>query len=490
MRIVIILAIATASFASYYLIKNGDTMILNTPRVALDFDHLSKAIDPLNIPSLSDAFFINHLYSNLVELDEIQNIKTSLSENFYWQNSNTLVFEFSKNSPIQAEDAAFNLHRIIFNGNNLHEDLKQLLCKDDETRDECISRIQVIDGNLRITVYNAELKPFILTSLASIDYRMIPIVAFDSLDYRKAKIINYKKTSGHYFLSDSETLTRNNFSHLDFKNNIPEFKIVNTNYKSIKKQLKEGNLNIITTTIILDNEMAQDLETSKYRLFKTHPIGVLMLVFSENANNTFSPQEKAAAGNLVMSFLGKISPAESIKTTQFIQSFGQGYLSDNQLSEIDTLRKDNIMFRNKLKRKIKLGVRNAEMWKLFSKQNPEFEIVQITGSVLNMHETEKPDLFAVTNDVSFETNFSLLTFALKNNFLKFNNLSTSKILSIFLKLSSDQERVKFINDLHFFSLKNVVIFPMFASPYITATNSNLSPNQSKFNSRTLLWQIQ
>lgn len=460
-----------------------------TLNVALNLKNGSGVIDPMQIPTITDAFFINHLYGNLVEIDDQHNLTSSLAESFYWKNKNTLIFTFNKKSPISARDAEFNFKRILFKKNNLHGDLFDLICNPKESTEKCLNRITVVNDYLQINIFNIITKKYLISTFASIDYKIVPIKAFDSENFKIANIINYKITSGHYFLENTLTLKRNNHQGLHFENNFEEFKIVAADDQNIKYKINDESVDIITTTIAIGENDVTNAISKKWNVFETYPISVFMLSFSEKALKEISTADRFTIGNKILNELNDSSIYSSKKTMQFIQGFGEGYLNSNQESKISDLRNKSSQFSPKLSRKIKLGVKSLARWSPFAAKNIEFELQVLKSSALNLKQIDRPDVFGLTNDVSFETNYILLAFAVKNNFLKSNTLSGPQVLQKFINLESDEDRLKFINELHYYSLAQGIVYPMFASPYTTLTIKSLSPNQSKYNSRTLLWKI-
>lgn len=476
-------------FSTYILTKNlnSKTKILN---VAVDLKQKSATIDPLNIPTLTDAFFINHLYGNLVELDDQHNLIASLAESFRWENTNELVFKFQEKSLISAIDAQFNLKRIIYSKRNLHGDLFDLICSPAETTNDCLERIQIVNGELRINVYNHQIKKYLLSTLCSIDYKIIPIAAFNTNDFRNAYIINYKITSGHYYIDATNHLKRNTHSDLKFENSIQEFKIIDTDTFNLSENISKNLIDIVSTTVSMNKESEKTASLHNWHVFETYPISVFFLSFSKKSLSHFSVQSRFAIANKIAAEINPSSFFKINSTPQFIQNFGEGYLNSTQLNNVLFLRKTLVNYNQNLNRKIKLGVRNIKRWTAFAKINSEFKLQMLpTGSVLNMRQEEMPDVFGLTNDVSFETNYALLAFAVKNNFLHSKLLNSREIMKKFLRLENDEEKINFINEIHNYSIQNCIIFPIYASPYTTLTNSSLIPNQSKYNSRTLLWKI-
>jgi hypothetical protein len=104
-------------------------------------------------------------------------------------------------------------------------------------------------------------------------------------------------------------------------------------------------------------------------------------------------------------------------------------------------------------------------------------------------EIDRPDVFMITNDVSFDTSFSMFSFAVHTGLLRSDNLSSENLIEKFIEYSDKTERIKFINKIHYESLKNCIIYPVWSMPYFTASKEGILAKQSKYNSRTLAWKL-
>lgn len=178
-------------------------------KVAVNLDLLSFPIDPLHNPTLSNAFYTNHLYSNLVDVDNDNIYKPDLASSFYWE-GNKLIFNFpakKKQTNVDAKDAEFTIRRSIFNELNDHADIWKVICDKNEPKENCINRVYEKNNQLFIEIKSEEMKSLVIPILASINYRIVPREAFDSTDYKTAKIIDYSKTSGHYYLKPDSNNT-------------------------------------------------------------------------------------------------------------------------------------------------------------------------------------------------------------------------------------------------------------------------------------------
>ena len=140
-----------------------------------------------------------------------------------------------------------------------------------------------------------------------------------------------------------------------------------------------------------------------------------------------------------------------------------------------------------IENKINFGVGNVERWAKALKQYTKVTAIKNKKFPIDSDENEMPDAFVLSNDLSFETNFSLFSFIVKKKIFK--SVDNEDLISKFINLKTDVDRARFINSVHYENIKNVKIYPIWSSPYVTAIRKGLKSNMSKFNSRTLMWKV-
>ena len=454
-----------------------------TLKVGVYLDQLALPIDPSNNPNLTNAFFSNNLYSNLVDVDENNNYTNELVSKYWFETeANKLYFEF-KNSRVSAEDAAFSLKRLIMQNRQLHTDFWNIICKHGEAPRNCADRIYVENKNLVIHYDDAVKSTYIIPTLASVDYKIIPLAAFDSNDLDTAKIVNYKLTSGYYHLEvrDSKYFFVKNSNSL--QNIYNEYELINANANSILEDSFVEQIDILSTTVVLQNSAYQKLIEKNWNIFKTHNISILMLIFSKNGISKTTVAERFnVAQRLVKESLNLVQLVNSKRTIEFFQEYGQGFLTQAQRAEIEDLRNQATPM---LQKKIIYGTWVPQKWSSFAQNNSDIVIVENKTFQMNMKEEDQPDMFIISNDVSFDLNLSLISYAANVGLLSM----TKSQVDYFAGLSNELEKIEYLNAIHFKTLKECKIYPMVSSPYHTAFNGKFEHNLSKFNSRTLLWKI-
>lgn len=459
-------------------------------RIGVDLDNLVLPIDPINNPTLTNAFFSNNLYFNLVEVDEQNKYRPQLASNFWFdRNNNSLFFEF-KNSNVTSKDAEFNLRRIIMRGEHYHTDFWSIICEPGSDPINCINRIYVLDDKLVIKYFDSKKADLIVPTLASVDFKIVPAEAFDVLDYIKAKIVDYTKTSSPYALfidfKGDKPIYKFNLKNKENSQLFHTYELVNLNqiilndYQSNKSL---DSLDMISTTIGISKKIAQVLLEKKWNLFQTHNISLYLLSFSKDAIRKTTVADRFNISKRIFEeILSKNVMYSIVPTNQLFQDFGQGYLSINQKVEIDKLRDTSSRDTDV---KLNFYSRVPDRWKSFTEINKDIGIVKYKMVEDKDFRANFKDIFSITNDVSFDLNLSLISYAANVGLLDL----TKEQLNEFAEMTDEKEKIKFINEAHFRTLKNCQIYPMWATPYFTAFNGDYTHELSKFNSRTVLWKI-
>ena len=476
---------------SMYFNKNKNENSRSQIRVAINLELVSFPIDPLHNPTLSNAFYTNHLYSNLIDVDNNNIYIPDLASAFYWD-QNKLIFDFpvkTNKSAIDAKDAEFSIRRSIFNELNDHADLWQAICDINESKENCITRIYEKNGQLIIEIQNEEMKSLIVPILASINYKIIPQIAFNSTDYKAAKIVDFSKTSGHYFLKPdtNNVLYATEKTLSTFPNAPAELILINSNPNQILSDISKHDIDVISTTIPITEPIFNELAQLKWNTFNTFPISIGLLVFSQKALKKTTVEDRFHVGSLIRKVLEKNKIFSSEETPEFLQYFGEGNLTDEQKAMVTSLR--NTDYKKALPH-LRLGIGTPAKWKSLHEAEKNIELIQLTKSANTLPEKDKPDLYLLSNDVSFDVSFSLFSFAVKNSLLSLENNTPVELVEKFISHKTNEKRVSFINSIHFDSIKNCRIYPIWSSPYFTAARANIVMNLSKYNSRTLMWKLE
>ncbi len=480
----IIIIILTSTWYAYEkssIMKNRIDLI----RIAVLMSDVTLPIDPIKNSTISNAFFVNHLYANLISVNEKNEFEADLAKNFYWQDK-TLTIEFHENSSVNAIDAEFSIKRSFVNDANDHGDLWKILCEKNESQIDCLKRISVSKNTLKIEVANKNNLQMIIPILASINYKIIPKLAFDIEDLSTAKIINYTLTSGKFFIKNDNLYelfpNERNFNETDTL--ISKLQIVDADSVTVQDLISKNLIDVVSTTITLFERHLKPLTEHGWILDKTHDIKITLLLFSKAAISKTQASERMLVGSLIKDEMKNSRALFSTFSPQFFQNFGQGYLSNDQIQQIKQSPAADL-----LSNKLVFSTTKLERWGNALKNIPNLDVAMLNTKSLALADSERPDSFIIANDVSFETSYSQISYLYKSGIFKSPDKTADQIINEYLSYENNEDKIKYINKLHFEVISNCYIFPIWSSPYITAVSSKFTSHMSKYNSRTLAWKI-
>lgn len=475
---------------------------VNILKVGMDFNKSIEQVDTKRINTLTEATLLRNLYSPLFEYDENGNLVTGLVKNYYWDNG-SLILEImdrslnSDGSSIDANDVLLSLKRLIIDGENLHGDLKEIICPNfslKSVNDECPG-MQVNEGKLIFTPINSSVGQHLIQLLASVDYRIIPRRAIDWTE-SKNKIVNYQLTSGPYYIESYDNVghlkLKANIYHYMYSKDMPQvIECLPALGRSAAELFIKNEIDLIPTTTTISVDDLNLINDSKmpYEIYKTHKIRIKLLFFSKSAMKNFTVSERFAAANVLESEYRKIILPFEEDTVQFFQDFGEGYLSADQIESIIVLRKNTILLNKKSIFQLGIYKSSLPKWEHFFTNNLNF-----THKIISRHpvETEielRPDIYSGINDVAFNASLPLISYNLKQgHFGNYGPDSNQKIIE-YMKLENKQDRILFLNHLHFETLKKCAIYPLSASPYIAVLNNKWKLKLNPYFAATELWQI-
>lgn len=456
---------------------------IDTLRIGMNLADLILPIDPIKNTTITNAFYVNHMYSNLVRVNDYNEYVPDLAEKFYWQ-KNTLVMEFAKDSIANAQDAEFSLRRTFINTKNDHGDLWRLICSDSEDAESCLNRVYAKDDKLFIDVSNELNIAMVIPLLASINNKIVPKSAFDTDDLKTAKIIDYSKTSGFYHLKNNDTyiLYSNNKKLNPGESDVQKIQIVDANLDNLVKLMENKLIDAVSTTVTVFENQLDQIKSLKWNIFLTHNIKVTYITFNEKATEVTSVNERKLIGDLIKKEISKSKALFAEPADQFFQSFGQGYLSADQITVLQSINESQ-----SIKSEVVYYTNNIERWTQTFLEHPKVKIKKISSAVLK--EVKTPCFYGMSNDVSFDVSYSQISYLLKNNLFRIPNKTADQILNEYLHLKSNEDKLSFIQKLHFEVLKSLYIIPLWSSPYITLASPDYEYKGSKFTSRTLAWKI-
>lgn len=480
---------------TYYLWDSRKGHSMNSLRLGYSFFEPVSTLDPANIETIYQANLIENIYSRLVSYSNKGEIQCSLCSKFS-VSGNEIRFSFDSKigtadgTPISAMDAQKSLLRILASQTNTHGSLRFYL----DSTDSFKKAIDVVDNDLVIKTAKSNWTPFVLALLSSMDFSIIPI---GSLSENGSKIINYSNTSGPYYVSGNDdvgniTLMANKNSPL-FDSKMPmTVQLIPLVTGEALNFFKDNKIDMIDVTYFSYQDEIDKLlkEQRGLQVHNTLNIGLTSIVFTNSVINRSSEESRLKAGILIKDVYSrkakKIFGAKN--TIEFFQSFGHGFLMPNQVAELKI--REQLVASKVFANKFVFGV--SEKYRtLFSQSDfpPEIELKFFKKSPNFLPIKDRPDIYIVNSDSSVDEDISALSYLFSRQTFSYNQTDGANWIQKFMDIESREERLIFLNRLHFEMLSKVKIFPISAHPYVTILREGWDLDFSKLYAGTQLWKI-
>lgn len=500
-------ALAVGVFAAQALFERGSLMS-DTLKVAFPNNLPSKSYEPTRIHLAPEYIFLENTFSPLVELSpEDASIRSGLADKWEWKNDELHFFirdgvKTIDGKPITAEDAAFSLKRLLVRTQNTHGNLKDLVCGGFEVKsiEDLCPGISFKNNELILKI--AGKSAFILPMLSGIDFAIIPKL---SVDPKTLDIIDYRNTSGPYYVSkDSETgeieLSANK-SHYHYSKNIPQ-KIqlvpVDPKNKSGSLQLfRDGKVDLITTIDSARPEEVYELSKgmSSTELHTTANIRTFALFYTERGLKELSTTQRAAIGKKIKQSVGKhfLSLPGYEETNQFFPQHGDGAIDPSIAKEIyDKVPENSHVDDLNLSLTI-VRVGDVSIYqKTISEKLPNVLVKEgVTSPAFQKFEklSDMPHAYIAGPDTGFNEDISLISYSLTAGFFGLTEAERQTWLAEYMAKASKDDRLKMLQRIHESSLREALFVPLFAGPYTALAKSGWKIHLSKILANNPLWLI-
>jgi ABC-type transport system substrate-binding protein len=499
--VTLLIGISTAVYLSH---KENSNMKL---RVAFPYDKPVDAYEPTKIHLAPEYIFLENIYSPLIELSKDNGTPVAgLAESFKWIDGE-LHLKIRKTAKtidgksITAKDVEFSLKRLLVLSENTHGNFKDLICPNEalENIESNCSGISVEDNTV-ILKPNGE-KAFLVPMIAAIDFAIIPK---SSVDPVSLKIIDYRNTSGPYYVEsdngDGNIVLKANSTHYNYSNKIPqEIVLVPSsvgNHKDSITLFKENKVDFITTIDKLNPEkIISYAENSGHSLHSTMNIRTFLLTFTSKGLKKYSVEQRLAIGKKIKRSFHKnyenISGYE--KSNQFFPALGDGSLDENESKLIDKLYKEtkDVEINNLKLSIVRLGD-IKQYTKMLNNEFPNLDLIDGKNAPAFLKyksEDEMPDCFISGPDTGFMEDIGLISYSMYAGFFGMNRADGNKWLAGYMNILEKKERLLKLKDLHIKSLKEAIIVPLVSAPYVALARKSWKIELSQIYANNPLWPI-
>ncbi len=508
-RLIGILIVVGLIGGAYFYMKNS-TDKDEVLRVSFPVAQSATAYEPTKIHFAYEYIFLENVFSPLVEFDRAGDLQSGVAERADWV-GNELHLKIRDNlktengTPITAADVVFSLKRLLVLTGNTHGNFKDLVCPGIQLKtveDDCPD-IQS-EGNT-VIIKASEKKPFLLPMLAAIDFAIIPR---SSCDPTTLKIVNFKETSGPYYVAkddgDGRIELKLNPHHYHASKDIPQIVqlVPELTAGASLDAILNNKVDLITT---VDSARAEDVLPfarlhPEFNLFKSMNIQEMLLVFTERGLKNLSKDRRLYIGRMVReAFRDIYKPASGYEeVSEFFPNLGGGGLDATQKKKLAALfvPADANRANKRPDTKIKLGlIRRGDtaIWQsAIQKYLPEANVYNETH-VPDFRTypslDDMPHAFIASTDTSFMEDINLISYSLNAGLLGLTKPERAKWIAHYMSINDRDARMRELQKLHFDALTEPVIVPLVASPYTALARKPWRIDLSQFYANNQLWLI-
>ena len=505
----ICLGLLALSFVAFLMANTDNSSIRDDQdvyelRVAYpDIDNIDK-IETSNVYNIVCYTVLGSLYSTMIKIGDHGEVEANLINSFGWVEGieNQAYFEFypelrdSSGELIGPESALHSLKRLLVT-NNTHGEFNSFLRNSGhvlKSIDEVHPDLSV-QGN-RLLINTNKKNHNLFNILTSVDFAIIPK---KSINNDNLKVLNHQVTSGPFYLSYEQNkgdydfvFRKNNFYH-----DRTSSKVQRVLFKKAPKPgdslrlLLDDKADVLTTD---DKTEPSDVFTfyekhkDKFNLHKTKEIFLTFAFFTPHGREEISRRtrnylfvalqkeyQRYYHGNKFLKF-----------ARQYFPGFGSGGLSLEELDEIETMISKNaklvesdivVAVREELLENFRNVFSKVEGLR-FVKLNKDYSIVE-----------KREHLVIAKVDTGYHEDGSGVNYALKVGSLVYRG-ETQDTIDEYNNTLSKEARLKFLKDIHRYTLENAFIIPLGRTPYVSLSQKNYIIKFPVNYSNTHLWKIQ
>lgn len=487
----IFIIFSTLIYLNKYLQKE---LSINRLRLGISIDLTTTLIDPADINNLNKAIIADNIYARLIS-EENGQLMSWLADSFRIE-KNKIILNLgenysSKGNLITTEDVSLSLKRLILLNTNTHAKLEKFLDIKNVNTLEQLSNVIQINSKNQITIHTQSKNKanLLLKILSSGEYGIIPRSAIND---KTLKITQNDETSGAFYLDKANQVLLKKNKYFKISNQ-PEYaneiEVVNipTSAKALDEFLQD-KIDILPSSINLNSVNAKKLD--QYNIFYTDKFKLFLAAFGPSIYKKTTIHERHYIIDKMKDLLRDTYPLPvgTEQANQFFSLNGDGHLTNQQLEDISNFKKNNEVtsLNTKIVFQSYTGL-EENMKNLLHFNNL---IVKFEDEFPPEQPYEKrPNSYFAMGDVSFNTDYTLLSYYLESQIVSLPKNQVNEILNTFLNIENDAERVKFLNDIHFKIIKEANIGPLFLAPYTIVTKKPYISTQTKLSASTKLWKI-
>ncbi len=482
-------------------------------KVSFPYNQPVSFYDPQKIYLSPEYTFLENIYSTLIQKDTDGTLKPSVADDFFW-NGNHAHFKIKNDlktkdgHTIDAFDVEVTLKRNLILGGNTHGNLKAMLCPDVQLKDldsDCRS-IQVIRDRNEIVLKFTEPKFYLFSMLTGMDFAIIPRASLDPISL---KIIDYRQTSGPYYV-DADHGNGNihlsaNPNHFHYSKDMPlQVILVPTCNSSLDESIRlfsDNKIDLITTIDQAPHEeILKYAQKNEVSVHVTDPLRSFMIHFTKKGLSRFSIAQRLAFAkklkqNLLELFndrlryesLNSIFPNLAFCSLSAEQSSAiENLISSLPESEFSSPMVGAMLRCPQIDPCSPILIRKLPQVKFYvTDQHPGFANERRAE---NLHDDEL-DFYIAGTDMGMTEDVGLISYAANAGFFDLNGKTPRDWLLNYLDERDPNTRKEVLIDLHYATIVNAVTVPLMISPYVSMAKKNWKFNHSTIFASDAIWRM-
>ncbi len=462
-------------------------------------DRPITAYDPADPRDNSDFFFLENLFSPLVEYSASGALVSGLAESFKWKGGEAR-FRFRKGlstadgHPITASDAELSLKRLFILGGEKYAFLSDPLCGRHlkSLSDRCAG-LRVEESGRLLVMKFPEPRTYLFRLLTNINYSVVPAGSFDPVTL---KIGDYRNTSGPYYASASSSggdiSLKANPRHYRYSPAMPVSVAVTPvdermPKEQVFKMLKDGAGDYLTAAIVRrpEDKLKFAEENPGYNVHLTRPLRLLCVVFTAKGRARLSREQRFfIAGQLRNLYLkrsrlgepadqifhleGRLTPEQAGRLRELFAAPGPAVISGPVAAD----RLYNYFSRDG--EAIKKWLPNAaysDILRQRSGKGPE------------------PDFRIFSGEIGLQDDLGLALHYLDSDFFGLSSTAKKAWLHTYLAAADKGGRMALLRELQFDTMINARALPVGIMPYASVARKPWTFNFPEAISGDQLWRL-
>lgn len=497
--IFLLFLIAALVFTFRFSRKSGENMTT----VKVGYYNLSdlETLDPANILFTPTWNILHSIYATLLYYDNEGHIRHGAATE-YSIDENIIKFKIrddlltQSGTPITPLDVVNSIKRLLILNSNTHGNLYSFLAcpqKIERMSDDCVC-IKPEANTVSFILKSKDVVDDFLNIIVNPDFSIIPTT---SIDWQSSnlKIIDFKNTSGPYYLSKiTETeahLVANKGNYLLNPKSPTEIKLIGLPNNNFVESFLEEKIDVIPTfapmnfqrvTEILDKSNPEDIYHHK-----TLPLNLQVLFFPKDGPQNLSKMDRFKVAKVLSEAFANYFPGryDLTPTNELFSSYGTSTLDAEQMKKIYELRASvSPAERTTLKK-----LTGSVSYMLSETASPFFDHLGITY-VKHTMKNYKSDFAFRAFDSGFFDDLSLLTYSQSIGLFNMTDPEFDKWFKGLLQISEPTDKLNYLRDFHYKILSEGHVIPIGLRPYHAFARKPWKLNAYKMYAGSPLWMIE